>query len=101
MLLETRFVLQLMYCQNLSPQNVQMQVQKYVGKSPRHHQKNRRVQVTIPMAMIMEMAKTGQVEVETIQQVKVENLTTIMEKTLVDHLNDRVYSFPVMIGENP
>jgi hypothetical protein len=39
-------------CQNLRPQNVQMQVQKYVVKSPHHHH---RVQVTIPMAMIMEM----------------------------------------------
>jgi hypothetical protein len=88
MLLEMRFVLQLMsplLCQNLRPQNVQMQVQKYVVKN---HRQRRTLQVQVTMVMATE--KANQPELKMIQC----SMEIIMEKTLVanhrlDDVNDR------------
>jgi hypothetical protein len=91
MLLETRFVLQLMsplLCQNLRPQNVQMQVQKYVVKNPRQR-RTLQVQVTMVkmvMTMVMTTEKANQPELKKVEY----SMEIVMEKTLVaDHrLND-------------
>jgi hypothetical protein len=98
MLRETRFVRQLtnlLLFQDLLPPNVQRQVQMYVVKSPRHHQKNHQIQMgmgmemgtAMVMTMVMATERTGQTAMEMMEEILIvvtEEHLMVVAHSLID-----------------